>query len=230
MITGRNLVSFSTESTKLRHPRLRLFQYYLRPYQIRARQMRSQWFRSALGIKPNMRVIDLGGTPAIWNFVDVPLDITILNLVHAPTAQSEAEAIRHHKFSFITGDACNTDLPSNGFDVVFCNSVIEHVGNKDRRSALAANVRRLARKHWVQTPAKYFPIEAHTGMPFWWYYPESLRQSFIRRWQEQLPLWTEMVEGTTLVELVELQQLFPEAAIYPERHFGIVKSYVCIGS
>ena len=33
-----------------------------------------------LDIKPGTRVLDLGGSPSIWENVAVPLDITILNL------------------------------------------------------------------------------------------------------------------------------------------------------
>jgi hypothetical protein len=183
-----------------------------------------------MGVKPGMTIIDLGGSPMIWGLVDLPLNITLLNVEHDPNSHSDAERIRQHTFSFITGDACDVDLPSDSFDIAFSNSVIEHVGDKARRAAFAKQVRRLAPKFWVQTPAKYFPIEAHTGMPFWWYYPEDLRQALIKKWRRDLPLWTEMVEGTTLVGRAELQHIFPEAVVSPERAFGIVKSYVAFRS
>lgn len=210
----------------LRHARLKLYQHYLGPYQRRARARRSQWFKSVMDIRPGMRVLDLGGAPMLWQFTDVPLNITLMNILHTAEAVSDAPKIPQHTFKFEIGDACNLDLPSKSFDLVFSNSVIEHVGDRSRRAAFAANVRRMADKYWVQTPAKYFPIEAHTGMPFWWYYPEAYRQSLIRKWRVELPPWTEMVEGTTIVERPELEQIFPDAKVSPERAFGIVKSYV----
>jgi hypothetical protein len=179
-----------------------------------------------MNIRPGMRIIDLGGAPMMWQFVDIPLNITLLNLLHTPEAVGDAKDMPQHTFSFEIGDACSTELPSDSFDMVFSNSVIEHVGDQERRSAFASQVRRLAKKYWVQTPAKYFPIEAHTGMPFWWYYPESLRQSFISKWRVELPPWTEMIEGTTIVERPELESIFPDATISVERALGIVKSYV----
>ena len=166
----------------------------------------------------------------IWGFVGAPLNITLLNVAYDPGAGAEAERMCQHRFSFVTGDACEIDLPSNSFDLAFSNSVIEHVGDKERRSAFATHVRRLAPKYWVQTPAKYFPIEAHTGMPFWWYYPEALRQRLIRNWRRELPAWTGMVEGTTIVERAELEEIFPDSTIFSERVFGIVKSYVAFRS
>ena len=214
----------------LRHARLKTYQHFLGPYQIRARQRRSQWFMTAIGIRPGMKIIDLGGAPMIWGLVDLPLNITLFNVEHGPNASLESERMPQHKFSFMTGDACDVDLPSNSFDIAFSNSVIEHVGDRTRRSAFAKHVRRLAPKYWVQTPAKYFPIEAHTGMPFWWYYPEDVRQALIKKWRKELPLWTEMVEGTTLVQRAELHEIFPDAVISPERAFGVVKSYVAFRS
>jgi hypothetical protein len=89
----------------------------------------------------------------------------------------------------------------------------------------AGEVRRLGRSYWVQTPAKIFPIEAHCGMPFWWYYPEFLRNYFLTRWRGKLPAWTEMVEGTRVLQRKQLEELFPEAEVYVERFFGITKSY-----
>jgi len=210
----------------LKHARLRLYQHYLHPYQRRSRERRSHWLKEVIGLRPSMRVIDLGGAPMLWQFVDVPLNITLLNLVHTPEAMNDARIMPQHKFTFEIGDACNLDWPSNSYDLVFSNSVIEHVGDKARRAAFASHARRLAEKYWVQTPAKYFPIEAHTGMPFWWYYPESTRQSLRDKWRKELPPWTEMIDGTTLVERPELEDIFPDATISPERAFGIVKSYV----
>ncbi len=207
------------------HVRLKVFQHFLHPYQMRLRNRRSAWFARTMNLKPGMKVIDLGGSRMIWQFIDTPLDITLLNISYDYEIATPTSRVSHHKFTVIRGDACKTDLPSQSFDLAFSNSVIEHVGSRERRAAFAMQARRLAPKYWVQTPAKYFPIEAHTGMPFWWYYPESVRQRLIKKWRQELPDWTEMVEGTTLVERSELQEIFPDAAIFTERALGIVKSY-----
>ncbi|MFN8642742.1 MAG: methyltransferase domain-containing protein [Candidatus Binatia bacterium] len=71
------------------------------------------------------------------------------------------------------------------FDVVFCNSAIEHVtlpkaacGQRRFRDAgwvaasmrsqraFAAEVRRVGKGYFVQTPHRAFPVEAHTWLPF----------------------------------------------------------------
>ncbi len=124
------------------------------------------------------------------------------------------------------GDACATQLEPNSFDLVFSNSVIEHVGDINKQTAFATEARRLAPRHWIQTPAKSFPIEAHTGMPFWWYYPKTTRTRIVKRWRAKLPDWTEMVEGTTFVEKRTLRSYFPESQLLVERFAGLPKSYV----
>ena len=210
----------------LRYARLRLFYRFLGPYQERTRRRRSAWFSDLMGLRPNMNIIDLGGSPKIWKFVDTPLNIILLNLEFEEGARAQAGLIRQHKFTFVNGDACAVGMPSKSFDLTFSNSVIEHVGDGAQRAAFAHEARRLAPKYWVQTPAKYFPIEAHTGMPFWWYYPEGLRQSLKAKWKPRLPAWTEMIEGTTLLEREEIQRIFPEATLMRERSFGFVKSYI----
>jgi hypothetical protein len=37
----------------LKYARLKLFQHFLRPYQVAARRRRSRWFTKAMSIEPN---------------------------------------------------------------------------------------------------------------------------------------------------------------------------------
>ena len=180
------------------------------------------------GIRQSTSVLDIGGTPAIWDYDWLPkLDITILNL---PGAVVRASVSRHN-FRYIVGNGCDLpDLSDQSFDFVFSNSVIEHVGAAEQRAAFAREVRRLGKSYWVQTPSIWFPIEAHTGMPFWWFYPNWVRQWILSRWRRKLPPWTEMVEGTTVVYKQELRRLFPEARIIVERLMGIPKSYIAVSA
>lgn len=160
-----------------------------------------------------------------WDDIPDRLDITILNL--EGIARSDLQS--HHRIRYVVGDACQVSVIGNKqFDIVFSNSVIEHVGGPRKRAQFAHEVRRLGHSYWIQTPSKWFPIEAHCGMPFWWFYPRRLRERIIQRWRSILPDWTEMVEGTDIVSKAELRRLFPEATILVERVFGIPKSYICV--
>jgi hypothetical protein len=175
-----------------------------------------------LELKAGDRIIDLGGTCAIWEFVEAPLDITIVNL---PGIDLQSPAQTHHRFHFVTGDATALGYPDDDFDFVFSNSVIEHVGSDQNELAFAGEVRRLAPAYYVQTPSIWFPLEPHTGIPFWWAIPQSMRNRILTRWKSRLPAWTEMVEGTTVLTLKKLKLYFPDGKIVVERILGIPKSY-----
>jgi hypothetical protein len=178
---------------------------------------------SLMGIREGMSIIDLGGTSSIWEPISPRLNLTILNL----PGSNDGYASSHHNIRYVEGDACQVaEFEKRSFDSVFSNSVIEHVGAAQKRAAFALEARRLGHSYWVQTPSKWFPIEAHCGMPFWWFYPIRLRRYFVERWRTKLPAWTDMVEGTTVLTKAEMRYLFPEATILTERYLGIPKSYV----
>ncbi len=163
--------------------------------------------------KPGMKILDVGGLPQIWDHVAIPLDITCLNL----PGMAEPDHKTHHTMTYVDGDACNMpEYHTDQFDMVFSNSTIEHVGDYEKRVHFAKEVRRLSKKYWIQTPYKYYPIEAHCGMPFWWLYPEALRAFFINRWRKSLPAWTEMVATTTIISVKEMKELFPECTLKKE--------------
>jgi hypothetical protein len=113
---------------------------------------------------------------------------------------------------------------------VFSNSVIEHVGPEDRQAAFAREVRRLGRSYWVQTPCRWFPIEAHTAMPLWWFYPERTRCYFLKRWHNSLPAWSDAMAETRVLTRKRMKQLFPESQLYIEWIVGIPKSYAAYAS
>jgi Methyltransferase domain len=208
---------------ELRYIRFRIFQRLLHPFSQRVRSRRMNSFVRGLEVREGMTVLDLGGQTAIWSSVEPILALTILNL----PGIVERSMPTHHRVEFVDGDACRApEFADSSYDIVFSNSVIEHVGGAVQRAMFAAEVRRIGLAYWIQTPSKYFPIEAHCGMPLWWFYPARIKRFFLSRWRRKLPAWTEMVEGTDIVSLAELKRLFPDAQIMVERVLGMPKSYV----
>ena len=204
--------------------------YRLLPYfSVAARQRRMQGLMRKLRIKPGTRVLDLGGGPSIWESISVPLDVTILNLPGG-VASFELDSFNAsiHKFHYVEGDACDVhQFPDHSFDLAFSNSVIEHVGADEKQEAFAREVVRLGKSYWVQTPSAWFPIEAHTGMPLYWFYPEAARAWLSRRSQKKLPAWwTEYIAQTRVLSRRRMADLFPNARIDVEFLFGLPKSYV----
>lgn len=187
----------------------------------RSRRMRQ--FLDIVKPSPGMRVIDLGGVPVFWEKCPIPLNLTILNL---PGLNPPAPPTSHHSITLVLGDACATPFEDESFDLAFSNSVIEHVGDVGNRVRMASEVRRLAPSYWVQTPSIWFPIEAHSMMPLWWFYPPALRSWFIARWRRVRPRWTQMMAETTVLSREEMMELFPEGSLLTERRVGFSKSYI----
>jgi len=189
----------------------------------RMRARRMELFERTMRPARGARVIDLGGTPRFWRDCEVALDVTIVNLPGALTPGVQS----HHTISYAEGDACALpELPDQTFDIAVSNSVIEHVGPFRRRRALAREVRRLARAYWVQTPSAAFPVEPHNFMPFWWFYPDPLRNRFLRRWRRRMPARARMIEETTVLSRAEMRDLFPDAELMVERFALLPKSYI----
>jgi SAM-dependent methyltransferase len=209
--------------------RIKTFYRLLPHFSAIARRRRMQGLLRRLEIKPGTRVLDLGGSPVIWENVPVPLDITILNLPGSiPSFQLDDARTSIHTFHYVEGDACNVhQFPDRSFDIAFSNSVIEHVGPREKQEAFAREVLRLGKSYWVQTPSAWFPIEAHTGLPFYWFYPERIRAWLLQRSKWKLPSWwTDYVAEIRVLSRRRMVKLFPDARVYVELFFGLPKSYV----
>jgi hypothetical protein len=190
------------------------------------RQRRIRLFVDKVQPGDGDRLLDVGGYPGNWKDVPINAKIVTLNLEAVPgTEQIES----------VVGDA--TDLPyaDGAFDIVFSNSVIEHVGTWRRQQEFAMEARRVGRKLWIQTPARVFPIEPHYIAPFIHWLPFKLRRRLIRNFtvygwlhrpnQEQIEA---LLNEIRLLSKQELQALFPDCTILVERWLGFPKSYVAL--
>ena len=196
----------------------------------RARSRRWDLIRELFPELPDMRVLDLGGRVETWHTAPVrPAHVTVVNLLE-PGTSDEPTLVP------LFGDACaaRAELEKNGattsYDLVFSNSLIEHVGGHAKRAELAREIDALAPYHWVQTPYRYFPVEPHWLFPMMQFLPLRMRVAVATHWPlvhsrpdsrtaaESSVLWTE------LVSITEMQSLFPSSQIVRERLAGLTKS------
>lgn len=200
----------------------------------RARMRRWEMFKKEFPGAENLRILDLGGTVETWRRSPVrPRHVTVLNLYEPGTSDDEAVVP-------ITGDACMaTEILARAgmdtkYDLVFSNSLIEHVGGHAQRVQLADQVRLLAPRHWVQTPYRYFPVEPHWLFPGMQFLPVAARVKIAMRWP-LVPTKHEDVESarkhvlwTELLSVTEMRDYFPTSTIIHEHIFGMTKSLIAI--
>jgi hypothetical protein len=189
----------------------------------------SEWRRGrmrqmfqVLRLPPRARIVDLGGSEMLWRLLDHDCHVTLVNLPGWNCTSSDPD-----RFTVVEADACNLQdvFGDMSFDAVYSNSTIEHVGDESRQAWFAAAARRLAPAYWVQTPSSRFPIEIHTGIPFYWSLPALAREHLLRQWHRKLPAWTDMIKETRVLSRERMRTLFPDAEIFIERRFGFEKSY-----
>jgi hypothetical protein len=132
----------------------------------RFRRRRMERFVRELGITSDTRVLDVGGTPDNWDLSPVRPRLTLLNM---PRAHDDLGAGTR----WVAGDGRALPFADGAFDVVFSNSVIEHVGALPQQRCFADEVRRVGRSYWVQTPNRGFPIEQHLFTPLVHWLPEN---------------------------------------------------------
>ena len=196
----------------------------------RARARRWSWLSQRFPALSDMRVIDLGGVVGVWERAPVrPREVTVLNTF---PQDGSAEWVRT-----VVGDACELpeELRGQRWDLVYCNSVIEHVGGHWRRAALADSVHALADHHWVQTPYRYFPIEPHWLFPGFQFLPVRGQAEVTRRWpfgayrglrdSEQAVGWS---LATELLSRTEMQHYFPRSEIVDESVGPLIKSLIAV--
>jgi SAM-dependent methyltransferase len=180
------------------------------PFAARARAARHARFFALTRLPEGARVLDVGCGRLGLRGLEPELDITGVDLAARPD----------YPGPFVRADAA-AGLPfaDDEFDLVYCSSVIEHVP-PPRRAAFAAEVRRVGRGWFVQTPAYSFPLEPHSLLPFAHWLPVGLRRHYWRL--GAAGAWEEI----ELLRRAEAESLFGPAL--GERAAGLVKSWVCV--
>jgi hypothetical protein len=176
-----------------------------------------------------MRVLDLGGTAISWQVLGMrPEHVTVVNLEHADVPHPDWMKIMH-------ADACTGGFGQ--YDMVFSNSLMEHLGGHARRQKFAEVVRESAPLWWVQTPYRYFPIEPHWMFPCFQFLPFRARLAVCRHWntlhepaRKDRTEAAELVASIELISVTEMRGYFPSGEIWYDRVAGVPKSLVAISA
>jgi len=177
-------------------------------------------------------ILDVGGSPDLWDICGYRGQVVLLNL-----EDPEIYGPMPPNCRYVRGDARCVDFPDKSFDIVFSNSVLEHVGSWEDQKAFARETSRIGRRYWIQTPNKNFPIEPHWNFPLFHFLPISMREWIAVRWPLSFIKKNEgrnsnskelrgFVQSIRLLNERELLILYPDGRLWRERLFGLVKSIV----
>ncbi len=204
------------------------------------------FFLNNMRLLENDTILDMGGGDGTYmdRFKDSLKKYKVL------IADIDSDALKNaqKKGYYISQiDAASNGLPfkDQEVDCVFCNSVIEHITipknelwsdrsysdgfSKDAleiQTKFATELRRVAKKYYVQTPHKAFPIEAHTWFPFVGYLKRKNQLKVIKKlnkfWvKKTAPDWN-------LLDEHDMQKMFPDAEIIVWKKFGFKKEIIAL--
>jgi hypothetical protein len=182
-------------------------------------------FRQLFGVTAETRILDIGGSEFNWMLLRFSTHVTLLNLA----------VPRESNFTCVVADGKYLPFKDGVFDLVYSNSVIEHLESFENQRLFAAEARRVGQSYYVQTPNKWFFIEPHLITPFIHWLPRRIQRLLLRNFT----VWGWIARPTSqycesfmneicLLDKSELQRLFPDADIIHERFLGLSKSIMAV--
>jgi SAM-dependent methyltransferase len=117
---------------------------------------------------------------------------------------------RYPRIKALIADGCKLPFPDNHFDISYSNAVIEHVGKRNAQLQFLREVYRVARRGYLTTPNRYFPVEVHSRIPL---LHILLRKSWFDRLLRFIGKGWAAGDYMYLLSYAELEGLLREAAV-----------------
>ena len=143
---------------------------------MRSRERKLDLFRTLLQPGPETTVVDVGVTDAPFGGGSTD------NFFEALYPWPE-------RVTAVQADGRELPFADGQFDLGFSNAVVEHVaGGRDGQREFVHELCRVARRVFVTTPNRWFPLEVHTLLPFVHWLPPEPRSRALGRvgWHEVL--------------------------------------------
>ena len=199
-------------------------------FSLKFRPERLRRFARAMGLNQEVTVLDVGGATFDWRLCETLLGfcprVTILNTEYPAAADA---------LPWVVASGMELPFPSQSFDVVYSNSVIEHLYNKENQQKFASEIARVGKRYFVQTPNRWFPVEPHYLTPFVHYCSPRIQLKLLRNFtvwglmgRPSPELCRRDVEEIRLLDEPQMRQLFPSAEIRHERFCGLTKSLIAV--
>lgn len=184
------------------------------------RFFRRRRFRTFLSDYASCRtILDVGGEHYTWQIIGRSDGITLVNVFDPGDTGG---------FEYILGSGMELPFRDKSFDLVFSNSVIEHVGSEENQEKFAAEMIRVGKKIYCQTPCRLFPLDPHLTTPFLHWLPvRFLTPVFLRYFTLNGWLWRKPYQyDVTWISRSKLKKMFPGCTIKTERFLLMPKSFI----
>jgi SAM-dependent methyltransferase len=147
----------------------------------RSRERKLRLFMELLRPSPETSVVDVGvtdsgveGAYGTDNFLEAsypwPRQITAVGVTSLERFAAAFPQVRT-----VVADGRSLPFADGEFDVAFSNAVVEHVGGPAEQAAFVQELCRVAKRVFVTTPNRWFPIEVHTLLPVVHWLPHGLQ-------------------------------------------------------
>jgi SAM-dependent methyltransferase len=205
----------------------------IRQISLRVRQRIFEEFMRFVQPTASMRVLDLGCTSdeaiesnffeALYPFKD--------RIVAAGIENGSYLEQRYPGLRFVRLEP-RAPLPftDGEFDAVFSNAVIEHAGPSDGQAFFLKEATRVAKRFFITTPNRWFPVDPHTVLPLLHWLPKPLHWKTLRLLGHE---HYTSVDTLNLLSRRELRRLFPvgtNADISTVRCFGLPSNLMAFGT
>ena len=175
---------------------------------LRSRERKLRLFLDLLTPGPETTVVDVGVTDAPFgggssdNFFEAmypwPEQITAVSDVPLPRFAELFPTVR-----CVQADGRDLPFEDGAFDIAFSNAVLEHVGRQDDQRRFVHELCRVARRVFISTPNRWFPVDSHTLLPVVHWLPRGARDATFRALGQGR--WTHV----NLLSRRQLVELFP---------------------
>jgi len=120
-------------------------------------------------IKPEIPKLDIGCSDG--NITKI-FDKEFKNVIGLDVRIPEKRA---NSLSIVKGDGCHLPFSNDAFNLIICLNIIEHISNPYLLIKECARCLREGGLLYIVYPNKFFPVEAHTAIPFITYLPKHLQ-------------------------------------------------------
>lgn len=198
-----------------------------------SRRKKYKLFIKLIHPKPEETILDVGVAPFVFratNFLEqwypYPGKITAI------TNDDLKEYIDFLKFfpkvNLLFGDGKNLDFPDNHFDIVFCNAVVEHVGNRSAQKQFVHEIVRVGKKAFITTPNYWFLVDFHTLIPLVHWFPQKIKNFIYKILNKE---FYANPENLNLLSHKEFLLLFPKHVnlkIIKQTYLGFITGFIAI--